>query len=120
MQRVVPGLHVRDFAESCKFYVDTLGFEVDWEWRHEPGLPVFAQLSCQGLSIYLSENEGDGVPGSLVYLYVPDVDAWYERLTGMGIGLEAPQDQPWGNREITFRDPDYNRFCVATPIVGAS
>ena len=118
MQRVVPVLRIRDIERSRSFYVDALGFEVDWVWRHEPELPAFMQISKAGLSVYLSEHEGDGTPGSVAYLYVNEVDAWRERAADAGLEIAAePEDKPWGNREMSLRDPDGNRLVVATVLV---
>lgn len=115
MQRVVPALRILDYERSRHFYVEQLGFEIDWEWRHEPGLPVFMQISKAGLSLYLSENAGDGEPGIVVYLYVTDVDAWHEEIEDAGLEVEAePANQPWGNREMRLRDPDGNRLVFAS------
>ena len=44
-QRVMPTLRMTDYARSKQFYVEGLGFQVDWEHRFEPNFPVFAQVS---------------------------------------------------------------------------
>jgi catechol 2,3-dioxygenase-like lactoylglutathione lyase family enzyme len=115
VQRVVPALRIRDYARSRRFWVEALGFEIDWEWRDEPGMPVFAQISRAGLSLYLTEHAGDGEPGGLVYLYVSDVDAWHEEVRRAGLEVDSePANRPWGNREMGLRDPDGNRIVLAT------
>ena len=43
-QRVFPQLRMTDWQRTRQFYIDGLGFAVDWEHRFEPGFPVFAQL----------------------------------------------------------------------------
>ena len=55
---------------SKQFYVDGLGFQVDWEHRFEPGFPVFAQVSRDGLAFFLTEHTGDCPVGGLIHLYV--------------------------------------------------
>ena len=70
MQRVTPVLRILDEAEAKAFYVDGLGFTVDWEWRHKPGFPIFIKVSRDGLSLFLSEHAGDCQTGGLVYLAV--------------------------------------------------
>jgi catechol 2,3-dioxygenase-like lactoylglutathione lyase family enzyme len=116
----IPTLRVGDAESAKRFYVDGLGFRVDWEWRHEPEQPVFLQISREGMRLYLSEREGDGRVGGLVHLYVPDVDAWQAEMLARGIVAEGPPvDQPWGNREMRVRDPDGNQLCVCSPIGAA-
>jgi catechol 2,3-dioxygenase-like lactoylglutathione lyase family enzyme len=115
VQRVVPVLRIRALERSRRFYVDALGFEIDWEWRPEPHDPAFLQLSKAGLSLYLSERAGDGPTGSAVYLYVSDVDAWHREAQDAGLAVETPpSDRPWGNREMSLLDPDGNRLVVAS------
>jgi len=121
LSTVVPTLRITDYAAAKRFFVDGLGFAIDWEWRHEPGFPVFLQISRDGMRLYLSEHEGDAAPGALVHLYVADVNAWQAEMLRHGIVAESPPiDQPWGNREMRVRDPDGNQLCVCTVIGGPS
>ncbi len=120
MQPVVPALRITDADRARAYYVNGLGFQVDWEWHHHPGSPAFLQISRDGLGLYLTEHDGDCAVGGLVYLYVSDVDAWFEHASETGVPIdEPPQDQPWGNRELRLTDPFGNRLCVATVIEGA-
>lgn len=113
MNAAVPTLRIRSYDAAIEFYVDGLGFRVDWEWRHEPGLPVFMQLSRGTLRLYLTQHEEDCALPGLVYLYVPDVDAWQVEMLTRGVVAEgAPVDEPWGNRQMMLRDPDGNGVCV--------
>lgn len=117
MQRVVPAFRIADLARSREYYVGGLGFQIDWEWREAPELPVFLQLSHGELALYLTQRAGDSVSGGLAYLYVPDVDAWAARARERGLEIESgPEDQPWGNRELALLDPDGNRLVIATPL----
>ena len=43
--RTVPILRSFDEAKAREFYVDWLGFGVDWEHRFEPGAPLYMQVS---------------------------------------------------------------------------
>ena len=122
MSYVVPTLRVERLDRALRFYREGLGFALDWEWRDAPDLPPFAQVRRGGMMLYLSEGEGDSQPGTLVYLYVDDVDDWYRDLEAAGIAKDgAPFDQPWGNREFRVNDPDGNVLCFCQPLhaVGA-
>jgi predicted enzyme related to lactoylglutathione lyase len=45
-----------------------------------------------------------------------DVDAEYQRLTGLDVDWVAPPaTQPWGNRSMIFRDPAGNLVNVFSP-----
>jgi uncharacterized glyoxalase superfamily protein PhnB len=91
-----------------------LEFAIDWEWRHEPGFPVFMQVSRDGMAFYLSEHSGDCQPGGSVHPYVSDVDAWYAAIAAANVPVEQPPtDQAWGNRDMVLVDPFTNRIIVA-------
>jgi PhnB protein len=56
----------------------------------------------------------DAMP-SFLYLYVPDVDATYERALQVGgTSLETPSDMPYGDRRAMVRDPGGNIWQIAT------
>lgn len=65
-QRVFPQLRMTSWHRSRAFYVDGLGFKVDWEHRFEPGFPVFTQISRDGLSLFLTEHAAIASPGVLL------------------------------------------------------
>jgi catechol 2,3-dioxygenase-like lactoylglutathione lyase family enzyme len=111
----IPTLRISKLEASRAFYVDALGFRLDWAHASERG-ERFAQLSRDGARLYLSERPGDGAAGGLVHLYVPSVDAWHADLFERGLDAPLPQDQPWGNREFRLVDPDGNQLCVCTPV----
>jgi catechol 2,3-dioxygenase-like lactoylglutathione lyase family enzyme len=115
MHEVVPTLRVAKLAASEPFYVSTLGFRVDWRHTDDAGA-LFAQLSREGLLLYLSERDEDGSGRGLVHLYVPNVDRWHAEFFERGVDAPLPQDKPWGNREFRVVDPDGNQLCVCTPL----
>ncbi|EKE5659119.1 glyoxalase superfamily protein, partial [Listeria monocytogenes] len=45
MQKVIPALRITDYTRSKEFYIDGMGFQIDWEHRFEPHFPVFAQIT---------------------------------------------------------------------------
>jgi catechol 2,3-dioxygenase-like lactoylglutathione lyase family enzyme len=116
VQQVVPTLRITDYARSRAFYVEGLGFHLDWEHRFEPHLPVFMQVTRDGLTLYLSQH-GDCQAGGLVHLYVPNVDEWYAELRRKPISVkQPPTDEPWGNRDMNVMDPDGNQLRICTKL----
>ena len=111
LEHVTPQLRITQWDRSRAFYVVGLGFHVDWEHRFEENFPVFAQLTRDGISIFLTEHEGDCKPGGAVYFVVTDINALHQEFTEQGLTPEqAPEATPWGTREMTIRDPDGNRL----------
>ena len=105
---VAPILRVADAAASAEWYA-RLGFTLDWEHRFAPGLPLYVGISCGAARLHLSEHTGDARPGTLLYLYVPDVDA-----RAAACGVTRIEDNPWG-RDFEVTDPDGNRLRIGTP-----
>ncbi len=114
-QRVTPQLRMTNWERTRAFYVDGLGFAVDWEHRFEPGFPVFAQVTRDGLSLFLTEHAGDCQPGGAAYIVVDDVDQLFREICDRGTTpAEPPEDSPWNTREMLVVDPDGNRLRFAT------
>jgi catechol 2,3-dioxygenase-like lactoylglutathione lyase family enzyme len=115
MQNVYPTLRITDYEKSKAFYVDGLGFQIEGEHRFAPHLPVFLTISRDGLSLYLTQHAGDCQPGGLVFLYVPDVDAWYAELVSKGIQPQSPPEDFEGKlRDFRVLDPDGNKLDICT------
>lgn len=114
-QRVMPTLRIADYAISKAFYVDGLGFRIDWEHRFEPHFPVFMQVSRDGLAFFLTAHTGDCPAGGLVHLYVPNVDSWFAEFQGRGVPVnEPPNESLQGLRSMTVVDPDGNKLHICT------
>jgi catechol 2,3-dioxygenase-like lactoylglutathione lyase family enzyme len=113
-QTVMPQLRITDVRRSLRFYVDGLGFRVDWEHRFAPSLPVFMQLTRAGQSIFLTAHEDDCKPGGAAYFVVPDIDACYRDFVRRGIvSVEPPESECGLPREVCVIDPDGNRLRFA-------
>ena len=101
----MPIFRVADAREAAGWY-ERLGFAVVGEHRFAPDLPLYLFLRRgDGVWLHLSEHTGDATPGTLVYLYVDDVDAVSAEF---GVPVST---QPWA-REVELTDPDGNRLRV--------
>jgi len=110
--RTTPILRIFDEARAREFYVDFLGFKVDWEHRFEPGLPLYAQVSREGCVLHLSEHHGDASPGAAMRIESTDLDAFHAELATKNykyahLGIEQT---PWGTRDMSVKDPFGNRL----------
>ncbi len=103
-----------NWERTRAFYVDGLGFTVDWTHQFEPNFPVFAAVSRDGVTLFLTEHSGDCLPGGACYIVLDDVDAYFLEVSGQGVEpAEAPHDAPWGTREMLVVDRDDNRLRFA-------
>src|SRR5262245_26207986 len=119
-QTVTPQFRITDARRSIPFYVDGLGFKIDWEHRFEPGFPLFMKLTRAGQSIFLSEHTGDCQVGGAAYFVVADVDACHKEFMARGVAVMLPEDMPWGAREMVVTDPDGNRLRFGSALAPSS
>lgn len=54
MKSVIPILSIFDERKAKEFYLDYLGFRLEWEHRFEPEYPLYFQISNQAVQIHLS------------------------------------------------------------------
>lgn len=62
-----PILRIFDYIKTIEFYVDWLGFKIDWEDKPE-NTPSYMQVSLGNIVIHLSEHHGDCSPGGRIYI----------------------------------------------------
>ena len=113
----VPVLRVMSVETALPFYVDYLGFTLDWEHRFEPGLPLYVQVSRSQAVLHLSEHHGDGSPNGVVWLPVADVFALHAELqshTDAPIRPGTDMDAP-GGPTLRVIDPYGNILRFAQP-----
>ncbi|HZY18443.1 MAG TPA: glyoxalase superfamily protein [Ramlibacter sp.] len=112
---ITPILRIFDEAKAREFYVEFLGFQVDWEHRFEPQLPLYLQVSRAGCVLHLSEHHGDCSPGAALRIGTDTLDELHAELTGKAYRYARPsiEAQPWG-RELSVRDPFGNRLVFTS------
>ena len=111
-QRVIPIFRIFSEEKAKEFYLGFLGFQLDWEHRFEPELPLYMQVSRAGLVLHLSEHHGDGSPGATVFVETTGLDAFHAEVTAKRYKYLRPgiEDAPWGARVMTVIDPFSNRI----------
>ena len=110
-----PLLRLFDEAHTRVFYLDFLGFTVDWEHRFGDNFPLYMQVSLGGCVLHLTSHYGDCSPGGAVRIPVVDIatlTALQERLLAADFRYAKPglEDMPWGTRELRLGDPAGNRL----------
>jgi uncharacterized glyoxalase superfamily protein PhnB len=116
--KMIPLLRILDEAKAKEFYVDFLGFTVDWEHRFEPSLPLYMQVSRDGCVLHLSEHHGDCSPGAAMRIETSMLDAFHAELASKPYKHARPriEETPWGTRDMSVRDPFGNRLTFTTHI----
>jgi hypothetical protein len=80
VDKTIPILRIFDYRKAVKFYVECLEFAVDCEHRFEVALPIYMQVSKNGLTLHLSEHHGNATPGSRVFIFCTDLKDYQENL----------------------------------------
>ena len=116
--KTTPILRIFDEARAKEFYVDFLGFKVDWEHRFEPGLPLYMQISKDGCVLHLSEHHCDCCPGAAMRIETTDLDAFHAELAAKHYKYYRPgiEEMPWGTRDMSVKDPFGNRLTFTDGI----
>ena len=76
----IPILRIFSVEKAKEFYVDFLGFKIDWEHRFGDNFPLYAQVSRAGLKLHLSEHHGDASPGSTVFIWMRGIADYHREL----------------------------------------
>jgi Glyoxalase superfamily protein len=111
---VKPILRIFDYRKAMEFYIDWLGFHIDWEHKPE-GAPVYVQISYQDITLHLSEHHGDCTPGARVFLDdFQNLADYHQTLLDKGYKFNRPgMDTPFYDPaalEMTAIDPFGNRL----------
>ena len=118
VSRVIPILRIFDVAKAREFYLDYLGFTVDFEHRFHDDAPLYMGISRDGLALHLSEHHGDGSPGVHVTIEMTGVEDLQRELHAkkyryMNPGIQATE---WGTRDMAVIDPVGNRLTFSARI----
>ena len=116
-QQVSPVFRMFDEAAAKYFYLDFLGFKLDWEHRFEENAPLYCQVSRRGFVLHLSGHHGDASPGSVAYLTMDQIEVFHRELIAKNYKYMKPhiEAMPWG-KHMQVTDPSQNRirFCEPT------
>jgi uncharacterized glyoxalase superfamily protein PhnB len=119
-----PLLNVEDVSRSIRFYRDRLGFDVVFESEAD-GRIRFASLRNSGIELLLNEpGEVDSrdrrhrgtYADAVLYFTVADVDALHAQLREAGFPVSELEDEAYGLREFTVRDPDGYELAFGAPL----
>jgi catechol 2,3-dioxygenase-like lactoylglutathione lyase family enzyme len=83
--------------------------------QESPG--IIGLALARGIELVLHERPPTpGDAGVAPTFRVANVDAAAAAATGVGATLiDAPRDEPWGERQAVLRDVDGHLFCIVTP-----
>jgi catechol 2,3-dioxygenase-like lactoylglutathione lyase family enzyme len=108
-------LHARDLDAMRRFYVDVLGFDVEWEPDPDN---VYLSSGIDNVALHRAKGAVARDGGALDHLGLivrtpDDVDRWAAFLESRGVTLAMPpKTHRDGARSFYFRDPDGNSIQI--------
>ena len=97
----VPLLRIFDERKAREFYLDFLGFKLNFEHRFGANFPLYMGISLSDCILHLSEHHGDACPGAQVRISCDDAGSFASRL--------AAKDYAYANafldRHVAEHDP---------------
>lgn len=114
----IPIPRIFDEAKAKEFYLDFLGFQLDWEHRFEAGLPLYMQVSRDGCILHLSEHHDDGSPGTALRIQTNGLETLQRELIAKPYRYARPEieETPWGSRDMSVHDPFGNRLTFTNSV----
>jgi hypothetical protein len=117
MAQIIPVFRVFDYDKAISFYIDWLGFKINWE--HKPhGSPFYIQISMGDMKLDLSEHYGECSPGAKISIVdFEGLREYHRELSSkhypyMKPGLEKSDREP-GILTMTVIDPFFNRIVFS-------
>ena len=109
-ESLVPIFGVKDMLAAVAYYEAKLGFRKEWGWGDPP---TFACVIRDETRLFLSQVENPS--RATVYIAVNNVDALYDDYRQRRPdSLKAPENYPWGMREIEAEDLDGHRIVIGS------
>jgi catechol 2,3-dioxygenase-like lactoylglutathione lyase family enzyme len=97
---VTPVFRVKSLEDSIDYYVNILGFDVDFRDSN-----VFASVSRGHVAIFLAEGD-QGLPGTWAWIGVSDIEPLFDEYRRKGARIrQPPTNFPWAY-EMQIEDPD--------------
>lgn len=112
-QTIIPVLRIFDLAAARTFYLDYLGFKIDWQHQFGENFPLYLQISKADLILQLSQHHGDVTPGSYIRIWMQDLEGFVLQLQSHDYTFAKPalQQTEWETLELSILDPFSNRLC---------
>jgi catechol 2,3-dioxygenase-like lactoylglutathione lyase family enzyme len=115
MELAIPHLPVDDLAVAKQFYVEKLGFDVDFE-ATEDGKTGILGIRRGTMQITLDCPMAGHGRSACVSLRVDSADEYYEEWRAKTSLLRPPHNEPWGARTFDLLDPFGNTLFVMGPV----
>lgn len=110
--KVIPVLRIFDLAKMKEFYIDWLGFTIEWEHRFEENFPLYLEVSKGEIVLHLTEHYGECCPGSKVFIQTTGVKEFHKEITAKDYRYSKPglEQAFWNAPYVEVIDPFGNKL----------
>lgn len=110
----IPILRIFDVAKAKEFYIDWLGFKIEFEHQFEENTPFYIGISRDDIQLHLSEHHGDATPGSKVFIICNEIKKFHEELQSRPYKYYRPGicETFYGSLEVSVQDPFGNTLSL--------
>jgi len=111
-QKTIPVFRIFDYEKAIEFYVEWLGFTVNFEHRFEENMPVYLEIQNGDFYLHLSEHHGDSTPGSSVFVWCDGVADYHLEIMAKNYKFNRPglEETFYGALSFNVIDPFGNRI----------
>ena len=102
VQKVIPILRIFDYQKAIEFYIDWLGFKIEWEHTFEENMPVYMEITKDVITLHLSEHHGDATPGAKIFIWCTDLKDYHRMLI----------DKKYKNNRPGLDETFYGSWCM--------
>jgi len=115
---ITPFLKAKGASQFIDFLKQAFGAEEIVRADSPDGTVKHAMIGIGNSAVATGDvREGESRSSAMLYLYVPDADAVYDRAIRAGAkSIHPPVDQPYGDRNGGVTDPWGNQWYMATPL----
>ncbi len=101
----VPTFRITDYKKAIEFYVEFLGFNIDWEHKFGDTEPIYMQISKNGLILHLSENKRFKT-GVIIFIETKGIDLFHKSLLDTNKKLIPDiAITNWNTKQLEIEDP---------------
>jgi len=108
----IPILRIFDVAKAKEFYIDWLGFTIEWEHQFEENMPYYICVSKDDIQLHLSEHHGDATPGGKVFIVCNEIEKYYAALQSRPYKYYRPGLEKTFYGATEFSIADNNNYMI--------
>ena len=120
---VTPVFQITDYPQAIAFYVDWLGFHIDWEERPASG-GYYLQISCVNIVLHLTNYPNESSIGVRAMVQFTGLLSFQRLLLTKESAFSAPQLQKttWNDKvmQLELFDPVGNCLMLAEVCIRAA